>query len=332
MAHPEAGKVTEEILKKYGEMRERHVTRLNLTEHLFDLEKQATWDIPDKLVIGLAGYGVFVVRKQNPNQPITPAEVLREYLPCIDLGAIAVHTHARTAEGHISDVEPARSYLRQVIDPLRTKYGDKIVLDGGIGYYGKTFEDTVFPVLEGMYEVALVHPCPGVYGDMFRFYSPESVRAEVELCERLGVKPMLDIHDTSDIDTVRRWLLEPGLLSRPTYWHLLSPMGAGSIYSPNVEAMIDGLLYLVRRIKELDKNAVIIVSQGGRPSLYYAVQAILMGLHVRIGMEDAIYKYPHKNELIKNNLEITKAVVEVARNLGREPATADEYRKILGLR
>ena len=60
-----------------------------------------------------------------------------------------------------------------------------------------------------------------------------------------------------------------------------------------------------------------------------AVHSILMGGHVRVGLEDNIYY--SKGELATNRM-LVERIVEVSHILGREVATPDEARKILGLK
>jgi 3-keto-5-aminohexanoate cleavage enzyme len=57
---------------------------------------------------------------------------------------------------------------------------------------------------------------------------------------------------------------------------------------------------------------------------------ILLGGHVRVGMEDAVYF--RKGELAKSNAQFVERIAELAKTLGREVATPDEARMILGLK
>jgi 3-keto-5-aminohexanoate cleavage enzyme len=58
--------------------------------------------------------------------------------------------------------------------------------------------------------------------------------------------------------------------------------------------------------------------------------AIVMGGHVRVGMEDNIYYA--KGELVKSNAQLVERTVRLAKELQREIATPDEARKIIGLK
>ena len=61
-----------------------------------------------------------------------------------------------------------------------------------------------------------------------------------------------------------------------------------------------------------------------------AAAAIAMGGNVRVGFEDNLYL--SKGVLAKSNGELVEKVVRIAKELGREIATSDEARVILGLK
>jgi 3-keto-5-aminohexanoate cleavage enzyme len=66
----------------------------------------------------------------------------------------------------------------------------------------------------------------------------------------------------------------------------------------------------------------------GKSTWNIAAATIAMGGHVRVGFEDNLYL--EKGVLAKNNGELVAKVVELAKLIGREVATA-EARQILGL-
>jgi 3-keto-5-aminohexanoate cleavage enzyme len=67
----------------------------------------------------------------------------------------------------------------------------------------------------------------------------------------------------------------------------------------------------------------------GRYQLPLAVQALVMGGHVRVGFEDNIFY--HKGQLAQSNAELVERIVRIAGELGREVATPAVARKCLGL-
>ena len=74
-------------------------------------------------------------------------------------------------------------------------------------------------------------------------------------------------------------------------------------------------------------------AMGHRNWLPMLTFAIMLGADiVRVGKEDAIYKYPHKDDLITSNADVVETIATIARALGREIATPEEAREILGLK
>jgi 3-keto-5-aminohexanoate cleavage enzyme len=64
--------------------------------------------------------------------------------------------------------------------------------------------------------------------------------------------------------------------------------------------------------------------------LQVGVLSILLGGNVRVGFEDNInYK---KGVLAENNAQLVARIVRMGKELGREIATPDEAREILGIR
>mgnify|MGYP001362120787 CR=1 FL=1 len=72
---------------------------------------------------------------------------------------------------------------------------------------------------------------------------------------------------------------------------------------------------------------------GGHNWLPLTVQAIMLGVDcVRIGMEDTLWMYPHKEEVISSCAEVVRKVATIAKELGREIATPQQAREILGIK
>ena len=57
---------------------------------------------------------------------------------------------------------------------------------------------------------------------------------------------------------------------------------------------------------------------------------MLMGGHVRVGIEDSIY-YNYKKKELATNENLAKRIVRIAEEIGRDIATPTEARKILGI-
>jgi hypothetical protein len=57
-----------------------------------------------------------------------------------------------------------------------------------------------------------------------------------------------------------------------------------------------------------------------------------MGGNARVGMEDTVWRYPHKDEKIESSAEEVRDAIAIARLLGREVMTPNEYRQAIGLK
>ena len=84
------------------------------------------------------------------------------------------------------------------------------------------------------------------------------------------------------------------------------------------------LLYLQEQIPADSTWSVIGIGKGHLPM---SMMGLIMGGHIRVGLEDNIYY--KKGVLVKKNAEFVERIVYLARDYGREIASADEARQIL---
>ncbi len=83
----------------------------------------------------------------------------------------------------------------------------------------------------------------------------------------------------------------------------------------------------------MPEDAVIGTSIGGRNWLPLTVEALMLGVDfIRVGKEDTMWMYPHRDDILERNADAVKKIVTIARELGREIATPDEAREILGIK
>ncbi len=314
-----------ELLERYNDLKVAEVVRYDADVYC-DVASIPRWDVPEKIVVATALTGSFVDKRQNPDQPFTPEEVVAQAEECIEAGATYLHFHTRDAEGrNIGGVET----YKRIVDPLRARHGDKVVIDG-CPFFGDNFVDANLPLAEGLFEVGIVNPVCTYVGDNVRWIVPEAARAQAKYFRALGIQTMVSIHDTASIDNANRFLIRPGLLEKPYFFIILADLpGLGFI--PHPRALVEHLTLLVNRLKELDPDCQIMLTNCGRASIYMITQAILMGLHVRVGMEDSIWRYPHRDEKIASNLQVFEQTKTICELLGREVASAAETRDILNI-
>lgn len=293
---------------------------------LHDASISTPWDIPEKLAVSVAITGAFFRHDQNPNQPITPDEIRDSALSVLEAGASTVHIHVRDDQGYnVLSLER----FKAVIDPLKKKYPDLIV-DG-----------CLVPALEGEWEEmqrvldsklldgAPINTTATYIGDsLFAKPAPLMMEKTRRIVES-GAIPEIAVYTDGDISNADRFLIRSGLIKTPAVW-LILPALPGCSPMDNPKQMIDGLTRMVSAIRDIDPEGMIMVCAAGRASMYVATLAALMGLHIRIGMEDTYWLWPHRDDRIQSNLQVYELAQHISAITGREIATPAEYRKMIG--
>jgi uncharacterized protein (DUF849 family) len=181
-----------------------------------------------------------------------------------------------------------------------------------------------------MGSVVLITGNPGepslpLYGD------EKAVKEGVPYLEERGIKPLFQLYDTHSIEWLARELIEPGLARWKPFMCCLH---MGKHHATYVGADPWSHLQLVTSIGALKATipeSVVGLRPGGRNWLPITVAAIAMGVDmVGVGQEDCLWMYPHKDEIIVKNSDVIAKVAMFARELGREVATPDQVRSILG--
>ncbi len=315
----------EELLEKYRDMKVAEVVRYDPDTYC-DIASMPRWDVPRKVILATAVTGSFVDKRQNPNQPFTPEECVAQSHEVVAEGASWLHFHTRDEEGR--NVGGIDTYKR-IVEPLRAAYGSSVVIDG-CPLFGNNFDDAVVPVTRGLFEVGIVNPVCTFVGPNVRWTNPNAIQASAEYFRALGVKINVSIHDTASIDNLERLLIRPGLLEKPYFFSLLANL-PGFGYTPHPKGLQEWLMLIVNRLKELDEDCQISVNVCGRASVYMLALALVMGLHVRVGMEDTIWLYPDRDDKLESNVQAFRVAKAFCELLGREIATAEETRTILGM-
>ncbi|MDY6863053.1 MAG: 3-keto-5-aminohexanoate cleavage protein [Thermodesulfobacteriota bacterium] len=292
--------------------------------------QQRKWDIPDVFVIKVAPVGAFLMKGDNPNQKYTTKEIRNEILESLEAGACAFHTHVRDERGvHTLEIQ----LYHELIDSIKEKYG-RNVLVCGCPEGGTTIAESLNPIVEfkGIIETApITVTCVNLTGNFVVSMTPELVKAHVEVMQDMGCKPEIVLHNVGDISMVKRWLIDTGLLQKP-YSFRLAIGNPGWAYIEDPYSMVDCVSFMMRELKKIDPECAIMVDMAGRAGLYIIALAIELGAYgARVGMEDTLWMYPHKDEKIRDNKSVVKAVATLAETLGRKPGTADDYRRFIGL-
>jgi len=285
------------------------------------------WELPEKLIVSAAITGAFVTPAENPHQPITVEAIRSEADACVAEGASAIHIHVRDDRGY-NTLSTER--FEEVIRPLKEKH-PTLAVDGCLvaalpGEWEKMRE-----VLDsGLLDAVPINPTATYVGDSL-FVKPLPILLEkTRLILEAGSVPIIAVYTDGDVGNADRFLFRSGLLQQGAFW-LILPALPGCSPMMNARQMFAGLLRTSEAIFDVDPDATVGVCAAGRASSYLMTISMALGLHVRVGMEDTIWRWPHRDDLVESNPSQVRAAVEMAGLLGRDVATPEQYRQIVGI-
>ena len=301
---------------------------------ILDLERSALhdapisvpWSIPDKIAVSVAITGAFFREDQNPNQPLTPASIRDSAMAVLDAGASTVHIHVRDDKGYnVVSLERFDAVIR----PLKDKYPD-LVVDGCLVPALDGEWQEMRRVLEArLLDAAPVNATATYIGDSL-FAKPAPILMEkTRLIVESGATPEIAVYTDGDVSNADRFLIRSGLIKTPAVW-LILPALPGCSPMNNPRQMIEGLTRSAAAIRDIDPEALIMVCASGRAAMYVATMAAVMGLHIRVGMEDTYWLWPHRDDRITSNRQVYDLASKLADVTGRSVASRSEYRAMIG--
>ena len=292
---------------------------------LGDINIQPKWDIPNKIMINTTICGGFFSKETNPNIPITTQEIYQAARDICLAGAPMLHVHVRDDEGY-NTLDPDK--FHEVLDPIRQEFPD-VIIDGCLvanraGYW----EKMELLLKEHLFDITPINATSNYAGDRLFTPYPHHIIEKAELVMKYNVKPHIAVFTDGDVDTAYRYLISTKLIEPPYDFGILPALpGCSSMNSPT--RMLEGLMRMNGLIQEAAPGAHVIVCCSGRASSYLAAASMLLGLHVRVGMEDTPWVWPHKDDLITNNAKMFTMFKQMAQMLGREVYTPAEYREVM---
>ncbi|QLD86990.1 3-keto-5-aminohexanoate cleavage protein [Natronomonas halophila] len=277
---------------------------------------------PDKAIISAALTGALTTRDQCEHIPYTPEEIAEDAAEARENGAAVAHIHARTDNGSPTFDEEV---YQEIYDEIRDR--TDILINFSTGALHEPV-DTRLQYVEGVQpDIAALNMGSMNYAkysesrddfvfDMV-FENPfNEIEQFLEAMNESGVKPELECFDTGHIGNIRPFL-ESGTLEHPIHFSLI--MGVLGGIPPSVE----NLAHQVRQLPD-DANWQVIGISEDQWQLVAA--ALSMGGNVRVGLEDNFYL---PNGEMATNPELVGKAAEMARNVGREPATPEEAAEIM---
>jgi len=268
----------------------------------------------EKLIITIAPTGSVPTRKNNPNVPIRPDEIIQTGILCEKEGASIIHIHARnpvdeTASTDFHLFEEIYQGLKQETNLIvQISTGGR----AGMEYEKRSERLTLKPEMASLTTGSVNFPS-SVYAN-----SPDLIAALAKDMKTYGIKPEIEVFDMSMIQNALD-LADQDLIARPLHFDFVMGLKGA------IPATIENLVYLKNSIP---CNSTWTVAGIGAFQLPMSIHALTMGGHVRVGLEDCIY---FSRGRLASNEQLVKRVVQISNIVDRQIATPDEARKILGL-
>ena len=238
--------------------------------------------------------------------PLTTEEVVEEAVKCREAGASILHIHS---EGKIIPVA----------DGVRAK--TDLLLQGGMSSIDLEGRRDMFLSRYDMISVTITHHSEAFAEVNIDMLHPlKEVEEYCEECKKFNMKPELEVWGTGALYVIER-LEEKNLLEAPYIITQFFGWPGGAWTPPTVEEY-----YYRRRLEPA--NAVCFNSIMHKDQLKILVNAIINGDNVRVGTEDWPYDVNGKPCATH---ELVAQIAAISRSLGREVATPEQAREILGL-
>ncbi|MFJ9381315.1 3-keto-5-aminohexanoate cleavage protein [Streptomyces sp. NPDC101455] len=291
---------------------------------------------PRKVIVTVAPTGGMATKDQSPHLPVTPQEIADDVVRCAEAGASVVAVHARRPDG-LATCDP-ETYGE--INSLIRRRSD-IVINNSTG--GGVHGDMIHQLDNGLWEIDFeqrikglegagaemctldAHTVCAAFGDkeLLVTTTPSRSRWLAEETRRRGIKPEWEVFSLAHILQDVSLLIDDGLDDPPFFVNMV--LGAdrgfqGALpYTPRILQMM---------VEHLPDGAIFNVSGIGPTQLPATTHALLLGGHVRVGLEDNLH---YERGTLATNVQLVERMVRIIRDLGMEPATPAEARQMMGL-
>ena len=280
--------------------------------------------LKNKVIITAAVTGAWPKKENNPNVPMTPQEIADDVYACWKAGAAVAHLHMRDDEGN-GTMDTAK--FEETVNLIHTKYPDcDIVLN--LTTSGDIHADDEIRVAH----VKKLKPEMASYdcGSMNWLNSglflntPKFLTDCGLLFQETNTKPEIEAFDPGMIGNAA-YYIKKGVLKTPVHFQFC--MGCAN----GIPGTMKNLIFMKETADELvgKGNYTWSCFGVGHSAMEMLYGAVALGGGIRVGMEDNVMYA--KGQLAESNVQFIERAVRVIKEYGKEVATPDEARQILGL-
>ena len=286
------------------------------------------------ITCALTGAGDTVGRSEHV--PVTPEQIAESGIAAAKAGATIVHVHVRDPETGKGSREVA--YYREAVERIRAS-GVDVIINTTAGMGGDLYLDPQEPtrILEGtdlvngverLAHVGEVMPdictldCGSLNfgeGSLVYVSTPDILRDGAKRIQELGVRVEMEVFDTGHL-WFGRQLVEEGLIDSPPMFQLCMDIPYGAPADPAT---------LAAMVNQLPPGSVWASFALGRMQMPWVAQSVLLGGHVRVGLEDNLYLSKGVKATNAQLVERARTIIEA---MGAKVATPDDAREILNLK
>ncbi|MCC5900426.1 MAG: 3-keto-5-aminohexanoate cleavage protein [Halomonas sp.] len=271
----------------------------------------------EKLIITAAVNGGITSREKKPNVPYTPEEIAESVYQCWQAGASIAHIHARDSEGR-----PSYEFFvwKEIVERVRERCDIVINLStSGLNLPSYLAPEEAWNHLSLCPEIASFN-CGSVNHGAKPFINPPALAKKLaEDIARFNVIPEIEVYHSGVINEAVS-LRREGFINSPMLFSFAMGIHGG------VTAECKNLINLIDNIPGDSMWSAIGI---GRDQLPINIHTILLGGHVRTGLEDNVYY--RKGELATGSAQLVERIVRISRELGRDISSPAEARKAMGL-
>ena len=271
---------------------------------------------------------------KHPAIPVTPAQIATAAIDACKAGAAIAHIHVRDPETGKPSMEN-RLYA-EVVQRIRDS-GSPIIINlttgAGARFYpsdndpatGDRMTTLTTParrvehVLELKPEICSLDMGSFNFGDWVFINTPKHLAQIARAIRAAGVKPELEVFESGQIRLAAK-LIADGDIAGPALFQLCLGIPWAAPATPET------MLYMRDLLPAGSTWAGFGISALQFPMV---AQAVLLGGHVRVGLEDNLYL--DRGVFAPSNAALVERAVAVIRAIGGEVATPNETRSILGL-
>ncbi|MDA8442997.1 MAG: 3-keto-5-aminohexanoate cleavage protein [Peptococcaceae bacterium] len=271
----------------------------------------------EKVILTVATTGAWPTKLDTPYVPLQPEEIADEVYACYQAGASVAHIHVRDDSDQAS---MSFAKFAETVKLIRERCN--IVLNlttsGGLNL---SDEERMKPFIELKPEMASYDAGSMNWAHTSTFINSPSFLEKLGMAMQTnGVKPEIEIFDAGMVYNAL-YYLNKGVLKAPLHFQFVLGAPGG------MTATVENLVFLKSLIPKDATWSALGIGKGHLPILY---TALALGGNVRVGMEDNVFYA--KGVLAKSNVQFIERTKRIATEIGKEIATPDEARAILGLK